>query len=369
MITTIHKPGFNAPIKTWLPVEEIEPGALEQLYSAAKHPEVGPVVAAMPDTHVGYGVTIGCVFPTVNAVLPNAVGVDIGCFTGDTKIPTLDGNSYSLKELHDFGNEALIYACTPSGKVVAAKATVLQTRKSAPLVEVELDNGEKIRCTPDHRFMLRDGTYREAKDLEPETSLMPLYTKQDEEGYTRVQQNYSGRWQRAHWMVARAGLLGEIPSIPDQKTVIHHRNFNESNNLPTNLEFMGNSDHSKYHRSLVDRNTHWQSPEFEARRIAALRQKAQTEEGARYYAERGAPFILSYMMDNPEHFAAAVKDNGKRGKKYLISYNTSEKGKAKSKELGVCLTCSVSSGHRPVGRVPGRCPGEVERPDGGEPTS
>ncbi len=79
MTTTIHLPGFNAPIKTWLPVEEIEPGALEQLYNAAKHPEVGPVVVAMPDTHVGYGVTIGCVFPTVKAIIPNAVGVDIGC--------------------------------------------------------------------------------------------------------------------------------------------------------------------------------------------------------------------------------------------------------------------------------------------------
>jgi tRNA-splicing ligase RtcB len=79
MTTTIHEPGFNAPIKTWLPVEEIETGALEQLYNAAKHPEVGPVVAAMPDTHVGYGVTIGCVFPTVKSIIPNAVGVDIGC--------------------------------------------------------------------------------------------------------------------------------------------------------------------------------------------------------------------------------------------------------------------------------------------------
>src|SRR6476661_550915 len=79
MTTTIREEGFNAPIKTWLPVEEIEPGALEQLYNAAKHPEVGAVVAVMPDCHVGFGVTIGCVFPTVNAVIPNAVGVDIGC--------------------------------------------------------------------------------------------------------------------------------------------------------------------------------------------------------------------------------------------------------------------------------------------------
>jgi tRNA-splicing ligase RtcB len=79
MITTILEPGFNAPIKTWLPVEEIEPGALEQLHNAARHPEVGPAVAVMPDCHVGYGVTIGCVFPTVGSVIPNAVGVDIGC--------------------------------------------------------------------------------------------------------------------------------------------------------------------------------------------------------------------------------------------------------------------------------------------------
>jgi len=55
---TLLESGFNDPIKNWLPVEEIEPGALEQLHNAAKHPEVGPAVAVMPDCHVGYGVTI-----------------------------------------------------------------------------------------------------------------------------------------------------------------------------------------------------------------------------------------------------------------------------------------------------------------------
>lgn len=69
----------NVPIRTWLPPSEIEPAALQQLRKAAGHPEVGPAVAVMPDCHVGFGVTIGCVFPTVDAVVPNAVGVDIGC--------------------------------------------------------------------------------------------------------------------------------------------------------------------------------------------------------------------------------------------------------------------------------------------------
>jgi hypothetical protein len=76
---TILQGEMRVPIKTWLPVDEIEAGALEQLTNAASHPEVAVGVAAMPDTHVGFGVSIGCVFPTANAVLPNAVGVDIGC--------------------------------------------------------------------------------------------------------------------------------------------------------------------------------------------------------------------------------------------------------------------------------------------------
>jgi tRNA-splicing ligase RtcB len=69
----------SVPIRTWLPPAEIEPAAMQQLQKAAGHPEVGPAVAVMPDCHVGFGVTIGCVFPTVDAVIPNAVGVDIGC--------------------------------------------------------------------------------------------------------------------------------------------------------------------------------------------------------------------------------------------------------------------------------------------------
>ncbi len=79
MFTSIDLPGIRATIKSWLPVEEIEAGALAQIGNAARHPEVADTVAIMPDCHVGYGVTIGSIFPTLNAIVPNAVGVDIGC--------------------------------------------------------------------------------------------------------------------------------------------------------------------------------------------------------------------------------------------------------------------------------------------------
>jgi tRNA-splicing ligase RtcB len=79
MLAEITASGDRAPIKTWLPIEEIEPGALEQLHNAASHPFIGPHLAVMPDCHQGVGVTIGSVLPTVGEIIPNAVGVDIGC--------------------------------------------------------------------------------------------------------------------------------------------------------------------------------------------------------------------------------------------------------------------------------------------------
>lgn len=79
MYTLIERPDLRAPIKTWMPPDEIEEGAMQQLVNIASHPEGGPHIAVMPDCHVGYGVPIGCVAPTIGAVIPNAVGVDIGC--------------------------------------------------------------------------------------------------------------------------------------------------------------------------------------------------------------------------------------------------------------------------------------------------
>lgn len=258
-------------------------------------------VALMPDAHLGIGSMVGSVIATKEAVIPATVGVDIGCFTGDTLVPTLDGKSYSLRELAERDEEIIVYACTESGKIVAAKATAKKTRNNAELVKVILDNSAEIRCTPDHKFMLRDGSFVEAKDLKTGESLMPFYRETDKDGYVLVQQNYSGRMQRAHWIVARSGLLGKVPKFENDKTVIHHKNFDEADNRPANLEFMSASAHSTYHRSLIERNVHWQSAEFEAKRKNALAEKAKTDAGHSFYAERGKKNILKYLAEKPEH--------------------------------------------------------------------
>ncbi len=181
--------------------------------NVASLPFVFKHVALMPDVHLGKGALVGSVVATKDAIIPSAIGVDIGCFTGDTLVPLADGKSYPLKELSRTQQEFIVYSCNERGKIVAAKGTAKLTRRDAELLKVVLDNGEEIKCTFDHQFMLRDGTYQEARDLKPGASLMPFYSKVDRDGYTLIQQPYSERWQKAHWIIARSGLLGKVPSF------------------------------------------------------------------------------------------------------------------------------------------------------------
>lgn len=75
----LHDTHGGVPIKTWTRGVPVEPEALEQLTNIARLPIVHKWVAAMPDVHLGIGATVGSVIPTVGAVIPAAVGVDIGC--------------------------------------------------------------------------------------------------------------------------------------------------------------------------------------------------------------------------------------------------------------------------------------------------
>jgi len=69
----------GAPIKSWTRGVPVDEKAKEQMALAAKLPFIFKHVAAMPDVHVGIGATVGSVIPTKGAVIPAAVGVDIGC--------------------------------------------------------------------------------------------------------------------------------------------------------------------------------------------------------------------------------------------------------------------------------------------------
>ena len=70
---------INPNALSWAPEEQIEESALEQIESLSKMPFIFKYVAVMPDCHFGLGATVGSCIPTIGAIIPAAVGVDIGC--------------------------------------------------------------------------------------------------------------------------------------------------------------------------------------------------------------------------------------------------------------------------------------------------
>ena len=104
------------PVWSWLPESEIEEGALAQIANLAKLP-CAVHVAVMPDCHVGFGMPIGAALATSDAVVPYAVGVDIGCgmIAVQTDIPAERASTAEVRACLE-----RIYALVPVGQPTRA---------------------------------------------------------------------------------------------------------------------------------------------------------------------------------------------------------------------------------------------------------
>lgn len=107
----------------------------------------------------------------------------LSCFTLDTKIKLLDGRTLELKDLikeHAEGKQNYVYSYDiKNNKVVPGRINRAEiTRRNAKLVKVTLDNGEEVRCTPDHKWLLKSGKYKQAQYLQCGESLMADNTLQ-----------------------------------------------------------------------------------------------------------------------------------------------------------------------------------------------
>ena len=199
------------------------------------------------------------------------------CFTGDTKVSLVNGTEQSIESL--VGKDSFwVYSYDPQkGRIVPGKATAKKTRENAELVEVTLDNNEKVKCTPDHRWMMRDGSYKEAKDLQPGDSLMPLYRRAGEYGYEELKQPDTKRWNLTH----RCFVQGEI------KELVHHKNYTKQDNTPENLVWVSFEEHGKIH----DLKSKWQDPIMRAK----LLEYPQSEEGRKTRSDN-----LTQLNHDPE---------------------------------------------------------------------
>ena len=89
--------GCKVPIKMWL--NDVEPTAIQQARNLANLPFVFKHVALMPDCHQGYGMPIGGVLATQGVIVPNAVGVDIGCGMCALKTSLTEINNEEMKQV------------------------------------------------------------------------------------------------------------------------------------------------------------------------------------------------------------------------------------------------------------------------------
>jgi DNA gyrase subunit B len=164
-----------------------------------------------------------------------------GCFSGDTRVALADGRALSFEEIvaeQGAGKEHFCYTIRRDGKIGLERITNARvTKRDARVVRVTLDNGEAITCTPDHRFMLRDGTYKPAVELAPGESLMPLYRKLSDinqpgitiDGYEMVWDPRSEYWLFTHtladWYNRWQGTYTEADGDH-----CHHIDFDKRNN-------------------------------------------------------------------------------------------------------------------------------------------
>ena len=182
---------------------------------------------------------------------------NFGCFTKDTKVRIADGRDLSFEDLvkeEAEGKVNFTYTVNALGLISISEIKKPRlTRKNAEIIKVVLDNGEEIKCTPSHLFMLKNGEYQKAENLKSGDSLMPFYQKISEktdrinrEGYILIYQNKKDEWVPAHHLADNYNLtVGKYKKNAGR--VRHHLNFNRLNNNPDNIIRMEWGEHWQIH--------------------------------------------------------------------------------------------------------------------------
>lgn len=175
---------------------------------------------------------------------------DDGCVSGETKISLLDGTNPTIKELADNYNPnepIYLYTVGKEGVTVGVGVNPRVTRKNAETLIIVLDNKEEVCCTPDHRFMMRDGTYKEAKDLIVDDSLMPLELKK-RRGYVSYLDPIKKRNCYTHKMVIDSVLV--LRRLREKKGYEVHHKADKVNNDPRQLVLLSSEEHKKLHENI-----------------------------------------------------------------------------------------------------------------------
>ncbi len=269
-----------------------------------------------------------------------------GCFTGDTRVALLDGTNPTFKELcekYKNGEEFYVWSMSEKGIVPGRARNPRLTKKSVPILEIVLDNFQTVRCTPDHLFMMRDGTYRQAKDLRSGDSLMPFYrkvcAKKGLSGYIMLYDPIKRKNLMAHHIVGE--FKYNRTNWFKDGLVLHHVNHEKFDNTPENLKLMSRAEHASHHT----KEKHASDLEYHKKVVSAVSKYARSETG-RNTSKIKCRNMIKYMKSDKGREGArkigiasiprlkeyAKSERGRKiskstAEKYLVTFMRTEKGR------------------------------------------
>jgi hypothetical protein len=179
---------------------------------------------------------------------------------------TLDHGTKTLRELHESKATNIgIYSTDEKGRAIVTTADFCSLQKYVDeLLEIELEDGSIIKCTPDHKFRLIDGSYKEAQYLTEDDELLSVERKVDKDhhfwaGYEFVKSNTESYFRPTHKLTARYLRESNPGKYDSSYNVVHHNKFNydktsinygfdKLDNNPENiLLFKSKAEHLSYH--------------------------------------------------------------------------------------------------------------------------
>jgi len=269
-----------------------------------------------------------------------------GCFSGDTKIALVDGRNISFKELveeHLQGKDNFCYTIMHDGSIGIQRILHPRiTKKNASVIKIILDNDEEIVCTPNHLFMLRNGSFKQAKDILATDSLMPLRKQVSRigksitiSGYEMVFDLQDSRWLFTHVLSDEYNLRNGIYEALGGHR--HHKDFNKLNNNPTNICRLTKEEHLAFHRAHADKTLRTeevleklrkirQTPEFREnirQKLLAMKNELSRRAKAQWENEEYKRYMVKKFLDfydrSPEYRSKSMQILKEAQKTYWAS--------------------------------------------------
>ncbi len=213
-----------------------------------------------------------------------------GCWDGDTQVALADGRNISFKNLvkeHGQGKQNFCYTMLENGHInLSPILNPRLTKKGAKVINITLDTGEILTCTPNHLIRLVNGAYLAASQLTPQHNIAPFYRRitpekntRDLKGYEQIFDPKKKVWIYTHVLADIYNLVRGISRASDGKHR-HHADFNKRNNNPNNIKRISYEKHMALHYARLKKTLHREDVKLksaEAKKTPEFREKARVK--------------------------------------------------------------------------------------------